>query len=163
MTSVKTFHTSADKYRSGPYFPNKTKAIQIFTGRKSFHSKPSKEELATLHMTSTKIDMKNPRILREPTKRGRKSDLEKDQFGCVSEQKLAKILGNSEKISEMFNYIDEQHVFKGKDGSKLVLSDNFFVNYNIRRILYTTYNYSGVIWNYCGRDKDLNMLSYYPL
>ena len=105
MTSVKTFHTSADKHRSGPYFPNKTKAIQIFTGRKSFHSKPSKKELATLHMTSTKIDMKNPRILREPTKRGRKSDLEKDQFGCVSEQKLAKILGNSEKCSNFKNII----------------------------------------------------------
>ena len=94
--------------RNKQAFPKRMLAIQIYTGRKSYHSKPSSQEVAALNIMTIDVDKTSPSILKPVRTRGR---VRKSDFGCVNEIKLVKLFQRYNTI-EKLNKSPEELVYQ---------------------------------------------------
>jgi len=153
---------------NGVHYQKKKLAIQIESGRKSGHSKPSKEQIADLGFRTVEFDVTLPEVFRR--KRTPKEGA--DGYGQVGEKTLAKMIGKDD-AKTLFDLLERRsdecgdlaysmgYKVYSHEGEREMFAEDFFKYYKVRDLLWTK-GYRGAFWEYLGRDSGLNMKIYIP-
>lgn len=153
MAQTKFYGCSKNR-NTGPFFPKKIAAIQVFTGRKSYHSKPSTEEVDDLEVFIRKVYKKDKKLFKPRRGNGKN--------GTVSREALIQQLPEKkDEIERCFTLLSDD-VFLDDQNMQCIFSEIFFT-FSSTRQLFKNLGYTGILWFYTGRDEGLYMDSYYPL
>ena len=152
----------------GVHYQKKKLAIQIETGRKSCHSKPSKKEIDNLGFRTVEFDVTRPEVFRR--KRAPKEG--QDGYGQIDEKTLGKMIGKDD-AKTLFDLLERRSADMGdlaysmgykvynEDGVREMFAEDFFKYYKVKDLLRDK-GYRGAFWEYLGRDSGLNMKIYIP-
>lgn len=152
----------------GVHYQKKKLAIQVETGRKSCHSKPSKKEIDSLKFRTVEFDITRKEVFRR-TRTPKESD---DGYGQVGENTLAKMIGKDE-AKELFDLLERRCAELGdlaysmgykvyiSEGNREMFAEDFFKKRMVKDFLWDK-GYKAAFWEYLGRDSGLNMKIYIP-